>query len=59
MTILLAEFGDELISAGLEDVYYDCLSRLGIDSYCIEAEIDNYKLTHPNQKPKPVVSSKH
>lgn len=48
-------------SEPLADVYYDILSRLGIDSYIIEQEVDNYIKTHDidySKKSNIVVSSK-
>lgn len=37
---------NEFDSVTLSDVYYDILNQLGIDSYCVEKEIDNYIKIH-------------
>lgn len=37
---------DDLECAALKDVYLDCLNQLGIDSYIIDQEVDNYQKTH-------------
>ena len=40
----------------IRDVYIDCLIQLGMDDYCIENEVGDYKLTHSGEKQKKFVS---
>lgn len=42
----IAAAGDDYESSGLVNVYRDCLEELGYDTYIVDNEVKNYKLTH-------------
>lgn len=52
----LASLTDSYESKNLADVYIDCLMRLGMDDYCIEQEVEDYKATHSNIEENIIVS---
>lgn len=44
--LALLSFCDPMEVRAFRDLYVDCLIRLGVNDYCIDKEIENYKRTH-------------